>query len=61
MLHPREGASALDGSLVEPGASLVLLRFPDRAAAERWHASEEYRPAHEIRERGADSRAVAFG
>jgi uncharacterized protein (DUF1330 family) len=37
---------ALEGSLVEPGSTLVLLAFPDRAAAERWHKSEEYRPAH---------------
>ena len=53
--------SPLEGALVEPGCSLVLLAFADRAAAERWHTSEEYRPAHEIRERAADTRAVAFG
>jgi len=52
---------ALEGSLVEPGKTLVLLAFPDRAAAERWHESEEYRPALEVRQRGAETRAVLFG
>jgi uncharacterized protein (DUF1330 family) len=52
---------ALEGSLLQPGSTLVLLTFPDRAAAERWHDSEEYRPALQIRERGGSTRAILFG
>ncbi len=37
---------------------LVVIEFPDRAAARRWYASEEYRAARQLREGAADFRAV---
>lgn len=35
---------------------VVILRFPDLAAARAWHASPEYAPARAIRARSAISR-----
>ncbi len=35
---------------------VVILRFPDLAAARAWHASPEYAPARAIRSRSAISR-----
>ncbi len=37
----------LEGSW--PCDAMVVLEFPDRAAAERWYDSEDYRPARELR------------
>ena len=40
--------------------SVVVIRFADEAAADRWHASPEYQRLIPIRERAADVTLVSY-
>jgi uncharacterized protein (DUF1330 family) len=56
-------AVAADPEVVEgsPGlTSVVLIEFPDLAAARNWYASAEYQPLKALRHRSARNNAVLF-
>jgi uncharacterized protein (DUF1330 family) len=46
---------ALEGTF-EPGQRVVIIRFPDAAAARRWYASPEYAKALQIANGALDRR-----
>ncbi len=48
---------ALEG---DPMQAVVLIEFPDRAAAEAWYNSEAYLSLRELRQRAAPGRAILF-
>ncbi len=49
--------AVLEGDMPYP--RLVVIRFPDMDAIKRWHASEEYAGALEMRQAASDSVLVA--
>jgi uncharacterized protein (DUF1330 family) len=49
-------AELLEG--VESPGRIVVLEFPSMERAKQWWASEEYRPAREIREKSAETRMI---
>lgn len=53
-----EGAKVLDGQ--HDYTDTVVIRFPDRAAIDAWHASAAYQAIVPIRERAADVVIISY-